>query len=99
MSLKMKKLLGLSSVATLSLIIASCAPEAETAPETETTAEAAEPGVVETTYGTLQGVVSEDGAYVSFQGVPFAAPPVGDFPALVRGRVGAHRQPLVPGPQ
>ena len=79
MSLKMKKLLGLSSVATLSLIMASCSPEAETAPETETTAEVAEPGVVETTYGTLQGVVSEDGAYVSFQGVPFAAPPVGDL--------------------
>tara|TARA_X000000950_G_scaffold288457_1_gene405339 strand:- start:34756 stop:36372 length:1617 start_codon:yes stop_codon:yes gene_type:complete len=75
----MKKLLGWSSVATLTLIMAACSPEAETAQEAETTSAAAEPGVVQTIFGALQGVVSEDGDYVSFQGVPFAAPPVGDL--------------------
>ena len=73
MSLNMKKLLGLSSVATLTVIMAACSPEAET------TSTAVATGIVETTYGTLRGVVSDDGEYVSFQGVPFAAPPVGDL--------------------
>lgn len=75
----MKNLLGWSSVATLTMIMAACSPEAATTPETETASVAAAPGIVETTYGTLQGVVSEDEAYVSFRGVPFAAPPVGDL--------------------
>jgi para-nitrobenzyl esterase len=35
--------------------------------------------VVETEYGKVQGAVNETGTVVSFKGIPYAAPPVGDL--------------------
>lgn len=35
--------------------------------------------IVDTEYGKVQGVVNESGTLVSFKGIPYAAPPVGDL--------------------
>lgn len=79
MKLMFKASTGLFSIGLLSVALASCSQEAEVPVQAEVTASPVDVSLVETEYGFLRGVVSEDEAYVSFKGVPFAAPPVGDL--------------------
>lgn len=60
------------------LVLVACGAS-EPSVEANLTDTPTSPLVVDTLHGALEGVPSEAGDYVSYLGVPFAAPPVGDL--------------------